>query len=62
MKLKALAAAAILTAAAITESAAIAADDTKIGYGQGTAVDSRNRPVDAAGFNSRYGDYDACAL
>jgi len=62
MKLKALAAAAIFSAAAITVPAVYAADNTKIGYGQGTAVDSRNRPIDAAEFNSRYGGLDACAL
>lgn len=62
MRFKALAAAAIITAAAVPCSAAYSADCTKIGYGQGTAVDGRNRPVDAAEFNSRYGDLDACAL
>lgn len=62
MRFKALAAAAIFTAAAVPSSAVYAADNIKIGYGQGTAVDSRNRPVDAADFNSRYGGLDACAL
>lgn len=62
MKFKALAAAAIITAAAVPSTAVYSTDSTKIGYGQGTAVDSRNRPVDAAEFNSRYGGLDACAL
>ncbi|MBQ8296969.1 MAG: polysaccharide deacetylase family protein [Ruminococcus sp.] len=62
MKIKALAAAAIIAAAVVQSTAVYAVDNTKIGYGQGTAVDSRNRPVDAAEFNSRYGDSDACAL
>lgn len=62
MRFKALAAAAVITAAAVPCTAVYSADCTKIGYGQGTAVDGRNRPVDAAEFNSRYGDLDACAL
>ncbi len=62
MRYKALAAAAIAAATAIPGTAVYAADSTKIGYGQGTAVDGNNRPVDAAEFNSRYGDIDACAL
>ncbi|MCD7890973.1 MAG: polysaccharide deacetylase family protein [Ruminococcus sp.] len=62
MNYKALAAAVIFTASSLSGTAAYAADNTKIGYGQGTAVDSENRPVDAESFNSRYGDYDACAL
>lgn len=62
MRFKALAAAAVITAAAVPCTAVYSADCTKMGYGQGTAVDGRNRPVDAAEFNSRYGDLDACAL
>lgn len=61
MKFTALAAAAIF-AANVPCYAVYAADSTKIGYGQGTAVDGRNRPVDAADFTGRYGDLDACAL
>lgn len=61
MKITALAAAALF-AANVPCYTAYAADSIKIGYGQGTAVDGKNRPVDAAEFNSRYGDYDACAL
>lgn len=55
-------AAAMMTVALIPCTAVYSADTTKIGYGQGTAVDSMNRPVDAAAFNSRYGDLDAFAL
>ncbi|MBQ6170854.1 MAG: polysaccharide deacetylase family protein [Ruminococcus sp.] len=54
--------AALLTAAVIPCTAVYAADSTKIGYGQGTATDEKNRPVDAVQFNSRYGDLDAFAL
>lgn len=61
MRYTALAAAAVF-AANVPCIAAYSAESTKIGYGQGSAVDSRNRPVDAAEFNSRYGDLDACAL
>lgn len=56
-------AAALMTAASMVPCTAIyAADSTKIGYGQGTAVDDKNRPLDAAEFNSRFGDLDAFAL
>lgn len=61
MRFTALAAAAVI-AANVPCIAVYSADSTKIGYGQGTATDGRNRPVDAAEFNSRYGDLDACAL
>lgn len=54
--------AALLTAAIVPYSTVCAANCTKIGYGQGTAVDDKNRPVDALSFNSRYGDLDAFAL
>ena len=54
--------AALLTAAVMPCTAVYAADNTKIGYGQGTATDEKNRPVDAVQFNSRYGDLDAFAL
>ena len=53
---------ALLTAAVMPCTAVYAADSTKIGYGQGTATDEKNRPVDAVQFNSRYGDLDAFAL
>lgn len=61
MRFTALAAAALI-AASVHSSAVCYAEGTKIGYGQGTVVDSNNVPTDAAEFNSRYGDYDACAL
>lgn len=55
--------AAILTTAALLPIQAVyAVDDRAIGYGQGSEVDKCNRPVDAAAFNSRYGDLDAFAL
>ena len=53
---------ALLTAAVLPCTAVYAADNTKIGYGQGTAVDEKNRPIDALQFNSRFGDLDAFAL
>lgn len=62
MRIKALAAAAALTVTSMMCSSVYAADTTKIGYGQGTAVDSRNQPIGAAEFNSRYSELDACAL
>ncbi|MCR4638414.1 polysaccharide deacetylase family protein [Ruminococcus sp.] len=56
------ASAALMTAAVMPCTAVYAADNTKIGYGQGTNVDENNRPVDAVQFNSRFGDLDAFAL
>lgn len=53
---------AVLTAMAMPVSAVYALDNTVIGYGQGTATDSLNRPTDALQFNERYGDFDACAV
>ena len=54
--------AALLTAAVMPCTAVYAADNTKIGYGQGNNVDENNRPIDAVQFNSRFGDLDAFAL
>lgn len=53
-----------MTAAALsmTTMPVYAADSRKIGYGQGTAVDSENRPLGAMEFNSRYSGLDAYAL
>ncbi len=51
-----------LTMAAMPVNAVYAADNTVIGYGQGMACDSLNRPLDAISFNERYGGYDAYAL
>jgi peptidoglycan-N-acetylmuramic acid deacetylase len=62
MKIIAPTAVSLLAATALTVPAVYAADRTKIGYGQGTAVDGDNRPLDAAAFNDRYGDLDACAM
>lgn len=53
---------AALTALSMTGTAAVAADTTKKGYGQGTAVDEKNRPCGAVEFNSRYAGLDAYAL
>lgn len=50
------------TACLIPSVSAYAVDNTKIGYGQGTAVDSKNRPADALSFNDRYAEYGACAI
>ena len=55
-------AAALLTAAVVPCTAVYAADNTKLGYGQGTAVGEKNRPDGAVQFNVRYGDLDAYAL
>ena len=60
--MKIISCAAILTAAAMPCTAVYAADNTKKGYGQGTAVDEKNRPLGAMEFNSRYGGLDAFAL
>lgn len=53
---------ALTTAAVMPVNAVYAADNRAIGYGQGTATDSLNRPLDAVSFNERYSGYDACAL
>lgn len=55
-------AAALITAAAIPSTAVYAADNSKIGYGQGTETDQKNRPTGAVQFGERYGDLDAFAL
>ncbi|MBQ9898063.1 MAG: polysaccharide deacetylase family protein [Ruminococcus sp.] len=55
-------AAAVLAAATVPCCALYAADTTTRGYGQGTAVDSLNRPEGAVQFNEQYGDLGACAL
>jgi len=54
--------AAALTALSLTGTAVYAADTTKKGYGQGTDVDEKNRPLGAVDFTSRYAELDACAL
>ena len=54
-------AAALMTAAVMPCTAVFAADNTKIGYGQGTAVDAQNRPADAVSFSQKYSDIGAYA-
>ena len=54
--------AAVLAASAAVVSPVYSADCTKIGYGQGTATDESNRPVDAVSFSERFSDLDACAV
>ena len=53
---------AVFTAFTMPCTAVYAVDNTKIGYGQGTAVDSMNRPVDAVNFNQKYLETGAYAL
>ncbi len=48
-----------VTAIPFTQIQAVASE--KLGYGQGTAVDSNNCPLGAMDFNSQYGKYDAYA-
>ena len=59
---KAFPAIAVLTAGLMPCTSVYAVDNTKVGYGQGTAVDGQNRPTDALSFNDRFGDYDAYAV
>ena len=54
--------AAILTLAAMPQTAVTASDTTRIGFGQGSAVDGQNRPLDAVSFSQRYADLGAYAL
>lgn len=56
------AATAVLTAALVPTAAVYAADTTKHGYGQGTAVDEMNRPCGAVSFTEQYSDTGAFAL
>ena len=53
---------ALMTAAVMPASAVYAADNRAIGYGQGMASDSQNRPIGAIDFNNRYDGLDAYAL
>ena len=64
MKFTPAATAALLLSAALplTVPAVHAADTTKKGYGQGTAVDGQNRPLGAAQFNEQYADLGAFAM
>lgn len=51
----------LLTVAVLPVSPVSAVSGEVIGYGQGTAVDSENRPVDAVAFDAQYVRYDAYA-
>ncbi|HAE51949.1 MAG: polysaccharide deacetylase family protein [Ruminococcus sp.] len=53
---------AVFTAFTMPCTAVYAVDNTKIGYGQGSAVDSANRPLDAVAFNQKYLETGAYAL
>ncbi len=54
--------ASVLTAAILSVYPIKAFASQKLGYGQGTAVDSENCPTGAVDFNSQYSEYDAYAL
>ena len=54
--------AAVLAAAVMPVTAVYAADTTKHGYGQGTAVDENNRPCGAVSFTEQYSNMGAFAL
>ena len=54
--------AAVLAAAVMPAAAVYAADTTKHGYGQGTAVDENNRPCGAVSFTEQYSNMGAFAL
>ena len=54
--------AAVLAAAVMPVNAVYAADTTKHGYGQGTAVDENNRPCGAVSFTEQYSNMGAFAL
>lgn len=53
---------ALMTAAVMPATAVYAADNRAIGYGQGMASDSQNRPIGAIDFTNRYCGNDAYAL
>lgn len=55
-------ASALLAALSVQPAAVTAADNTCHGYGQGTAVDDKNRPCGAVSFTEQYGSMDAYAL
>ncbi len=55
------AAAALCTAAMLPAAVTSAVSTDVIGYGQGTAVDTQNRPTDALAFNNQYADCDTYA-
>ncbi len=51
----------LLTVAVLPVPPVSAVSGEVIGYGQGTAVDSENRPQDAVAFDAQYAKYDAYA-
>lgn len=51
----------LLTAAVIPVTPVSAVSSQVIGYGQGTAVDGENRPLDALSFDAQYAEYGAYA-
>ena len=53
---------AVLAALMVQPAAVYASDNTCHGYGQGTAVDEKNRPCDAVSFTERYSGLGAYAL
>ena len=55
-------AAAALVTAALPYGNVCAVSSQKLGYGQGTQTDDKNRPLGAADFNRQYSRYDAYAM
>ncbi len=51
----------ILSAALVPVTPVCAVSSAVIGYGQGTATDSENRPLDALAFDAQFAKYDAYA-
>ena len=49
----------LLTVALLPVTPVSAVSGEVIGYGQGTAVDSENRPQDAVAFDAQYAQYGA---
>jgi peptidoglycan-N-acetylmuramic acid deacetylase len=60
-RIKGAAAAFIMATVLMTAPENVFADNTAIGYGQGTSVDCENRPGDAVSFDNRYCEYNAYA-
>ena len=51
----------VLAAGMLPQTAVCAVSNAVIGYGQGTAVDAENRPLDALAFDQQYAAYGAYA-
>ena len=51
----------VLAAGMLPQTAVCAVSNAVIGYGQGTAVDAKNRPLDALAFDQQYAAYGAYA-